>query len=197
MAVVVMARDDDRGAVEAALGPGTFRVRWLADGKEALSLLAEEDCDLALVDLGMPGTDGRELLSELKCDSRLWHVPVFVIADATETDAVAHCLEVGADDYVLRPLHPALLARRVDTFLAKRRFHDLEAEYVKIFQEQAADIKELTRDLAQRVLHQAEERDRLERLRRFLPSELVDLTRGPSRAPARDAPRAGGSLSVV
>lgn len=174
--VVVVSPTADRGVLGDALAPPGFQMLWAAGAEEALALLAGARGDLALVDVAAPGLDGRRLLSQLKCDSRLWHVPVMIMADAADVETVADCLEAGADDYVLRPLHAALVGRRIEAFAARRRFQHLEAEYVKIFQQQAADLRELTRDLAERVLQQATERDRLERLRRFLPPELVDLT---------------------
>lgn len=192
--VVVVSPTADRGVLGEALKPPAFQVLWAADEEQALSLLAGASGDLALVDVAAPGLDGRRLLSQLKCDSRLWHVPVMIMADAADVDVVADCLEAGADDYVLRPLHPALVGRRIEAFAARRRFQHLEAEYVKIFQQQAADLKELTRDLGERVLHQVSERDRLERLRRFLPPELVDLTQAEGGAAlASDAVESGTS----
>lgn len=182
--VVVVARAADREVLAGVLGPPGAQMVWANDAPEALVLLAGGRCDLALLDVGVPGVDALGLLAQLKCDSHLWHVPVMVIAGADEVDAVADCLEAGADEYVLRPLHPVLVRCRLEAFLARRRFQDLEAEYLKIFQQQATDFNELTRDLAQRARHQATERE---------PAELVDLTTGGERPGLETGPIESGA----
>ena len=101
-----------------------------------------------LLDLDGRPSDATAVLQQLKCDSRVWHIPVIVVGSPDDTDAVVQCIELGADDYLLRPLHPVLLNLRINTFLAKQRLQEVETEYIKIFEEQSADLHRLREELA-------------------------------------------------
>ena len=173
----VLVVDDDRVnriMLSKLLANEGYRPTTAVDGEEALKAVTEEAFDAILLDIMMPGIDGIEVLQSLKCDSRLWHIPVVMVSAVEETESIVRCIELGAEDYLLKPFDPVLLRARVNACLARKRFHDLEVEYHNIVKEQAAELEELNRQLTRRVWRQVEELDRVNRLRRFLPSELAE-----------------------
>ena len=97
------------------------------NGRRALELLALEACDLLLLDIEMPEVDGFGVLERLKADSRLRELPVIVTSSVEGLDKVVRCIELGAEDYLAKPLNPVLLKARVDASLEKKRLRDRQA----------------------------------------------------------------------
>jgi adenylate cyclase len=150
----VLVVDDDRLnrlMLTKLLEHEGYEVREAADGRQALDALAEEAFDLVLLDLVMPEVDGIEVLQTIKGSSKWWNTPVIMISAVEETESIVRCIELGADDYVLKPFDPVLLRARLNASLARRRFQDLEVEYHTIVKEQRAELDELNRRLAERV----------------------------------------------
>jgi diguanylate cyclase (GGDEF)-like protein len=85
-----------------------------ADGVAALETARGERPDVVLLDLGLPGLDGFDVLAELRDDPALQTVPVVIVS---AWDEVARALDSGAHDYVRKPFAPAELAARVEAAL--------------------------------------------------------------------------------
>ena len=125
----VLIADDDgisRKLLRRLLEQDGYAVRAAADGVEALELFAEEDIDIVLLDIVMPGLDGISVLERLKATPGANHVPVIMISAVDETESVVRCIEIGADDYLPKPFNPVILRARINAGLAKKRLHDLE-----------------------------------------------------------------------
>ena len=114
------------------------------NGRQALELLAVAACDLLLLDIEMPEVDGFGVLERLKADSRLRELPVIVTSSVEGLDKVVRCIELGAEDYLAKPLNPVLLKARVDASLEKKRLRDRQAELMRRFAtpEVAQDLQE-------------------------------------------------------
>ncbi len=95
-----------------------------ADGSVALDAIAAERFDLVLLDLLMPGMSAFELIERIKADPRLRAVPILVIAPLDESERVLRALQIGADDYVLKPFDPGLLSQRINLHLELRRLRE-------------------------------------------------------------------------
>src|SRR5204862_2459191 len=95
-------------------------VALAGDGRQALELLRRRPFDLVLLDVIMPQMDGFQVLRQLKADVALRHVPVIMMSAFSETDGVARCLELGAEDYLPKPVNPALLRARIGACLEKK-----------------------------------------------------------------------------
>lgn len=115
---------DDEPDVRALVGRSfgyerpEFTVLEAADGEEALRIVSAERPDLVVLDLMLPGRDGFSVLEELR---RTDDVPVIVLtAKGLERDRVRG-LELGADDYVVKPFSPRELVARVDAVLRRAR----------------------------------------------------------------------------
>jgi class 3 adenylate cyclase len=91
----------------------------------------------------MPEMDGLEALARLKADERLRYLPVIMISALADIDRVAHCLQVGADDYLPRPYNATILRARVDALLERKRLRDREIDYVKQIEAEKEHVNEL------------------------------------------------------
>jgi sigma-B regulation protein RsbU (phosphoserine phosphatase) len=96
------------------------------NGKRALEILRERAFDLVLLDLQMPEMNGYEMLAQVKLDPSLAHLPIIILSASDETARVAHCIEIGAEDYLSKPFEPVLLRARIDACLEKKRLRDRE-----------------------------------------------------------------------
>lgn len=116
---IILVEDDARlgDAIRRALERLTYTVSWYRDGNEALAALRDHDADLVLLDLGLPGRDGMEVLSEAR---RLRvTTPVIVMSARDALDSRIQVLDAGADDYLVKPFHLDELAARIRS-LARR-----------------------------------------------------------------------------
>jgi serine phosphatase RsbU (regulator of sigma subunit) len=100
-----------------------------ANGKEALECLAKEQFDCVLLDIMMPVMGGIETLSRLKSDETLRHIPVIVVSAIDDVDNVVKCIELGAEDYLFKPVNKVILNARVSASLEKKRLRDQEQAY--------------------------------------------------------------------
>jgi DNA-binding response OmpR family regulator len=98
------------------------------DGRAALEALRGGGVDLLLLDLEMPELDGFALLEQRAADPSLREVPVIVTSSVEGVAAVARCIELGADDFLHKPVNPVLLKARVEASLERKHLRDRERE---------------------------------------------------------------------
>lgn len=89
-----------------------------SDGADGLELARKERPDLILLDVMMPGMDGYEVCTRLKADETTRAIPVIFLSALSETDAQTRGFEVGAADFVTKPIGMAVLQARVNAHLA-------------------------------------------------------------------------------
>jgi class 3 adenylate cyclase len=109
------------------------RVTFAENGREALAALGQRRADLILLDIEMPEMDGYQTLAALGADPQLRDVPVVMMSSVEEVDSVARCIELGAEDYLFKPVNPVLLRARVSASLEKKRLRDLQREFFRRF----------------------------------------------------------------
>ncbi len=90
------------------------------DGQGALKSLRAQSFDLVLLDLVMPGIDGFQVLEAMQNDSELRSIPVIVISAVEDSDSAQKCLDLGAEDYLMKDVAPAELNQRVTASLSRR-----------------------------------------------------------------------------
>ena len=100
-----------------------------ASGEEALQALGQSDVDVVLLDLLMPGMDGREVLRRIKEHPEWRATPVIIISGSQDMDGIIECIEAGADDYLFKPFNPVLLQARIKAGIERKRWHDREQQY--------------------------------------------------------------------
>lgn len=107
------------------------QVMAVDDGRKALEALRAQRFDLLLLDLGMPLMNGFDVLEAMARDPELRDVPVVVTSSVEAVDQVARCIELGADDYLHKPVDPTLLKARVSSSLEKARLREQQRELVQ------------------------------------------------------------------
>ncbi|MEI6796984.1 MAG: response regulator, partial [Methanomassiliicoccales archaeon] len=105
-------------------------VEQAAGGAEALLRLGQGGIDVVLLDLVMPEMDGFEVLRLMREDARLRHVPVIVISGMEGMENVIRSLEMGAADYLPKPVDPVLLKARLNATLNEKRLRDVERKHL-------------------------------------------------------------------
>jgi class 3 adenylate cyclase len=113
------------------------RVDVAADGRMALDMLRDRPFDLVLLDIEMPEMDGFQVLEELKSDPKLRDVPVIVTSAVEGLEHVVRCIELGAEDYLSKPVNPVLLRARINSGLVRKQLRDQQAEMVRRFATEA------------------------------------------------------------
>ncbi|MEW6682527.1 MAG: diguanylate cyclase [Nitrospirota bacterium] len=91
-----------------------------SDGIAALKILAEVSVDLVIADLVMPHMDGGKLLSAIRQDERFEHTPVIIVTSKMDIRDKLLSFERGAQDYLIKPFHPAELVARTQVMLRLR-----------------------------------------------------------------------------
>jgi adenylate cyclase len=128
---------DDNRVNRLLLGRGLehegHTVVFAEHGAEALDMLRRRRFDLMLLDVLMPELDGYGVLEELKRDPHLRDIPVVVTSSLDELDSVVRCLEMGAEDYLTKPVNPVLLNARINASLEKKRLRDQQRELISKF----------------------------------------------------------------
>jgi class 3 adenylate cyclase len=108
-------------------------VTFAEHGKGALEALRQRPVDLVLLDIEMPEMDGYQVLEALAADPRLRDIPVVMMSSVEEVDSVARCIEMGAEDYLFKPVNPVLLRARIGASLEKKRLRDQQRELFRKF----------------------------------------------------------------
>jgi two-component system, OmpR family, response regulator len=130
----ILAVDDDlhiREVIRVALRKAGMSVVEARDGKEALARFAGEPPDLIVLDIGMPELDGLDVCRQVRKTS---DVPIlFLTARDEEIDRVLG-LEIGGDDYVIKPFSPRELVARINAILRRATPRDMETKPARLTQ---------------------------------------------------------------
>ena len=119
------------------------QVTLAENGRVALEKLRASAFDLVLLDIQMPEMNGYEVLEQLQADPALRTLPVIVLSASSETDRVAHCIEMGAEDYLPKPFDPVLLQARISACLEKKRLRDREQLHLRQIQDEREKSEQL------------------------------------------------------
>ena len=95
-----------------------YQVKVAKDGERAIDLAQRERPDLILLDIMMPGIDGYEVCAMLKTDPQTQHIPVIFLTSQTDAQNEELGLQLGAVDYITRPIRPGILLSRVRAHLS-------------------------------------------------------------------------------
>nr|WP_320011472.1 response regulator transcription factor [uncultured Desulfobulbus sp.] len=117
---VLLVEDDPMigAAIQDALKDASYATDWLKDGQVALDTLQYQSYDLILLDLGLPGKDGVEVLQSIR--TRQNDIPLLIITARDGLDDRIGGLDAGADDYLLKPFAMAELLARMRAVLRRK-----------------------------------------------------------------------------
>jgi class 3 adenylate cyclase len=109
------------------------KVETADHGKQALEKLRSDSFDLVLLDIEMPEMDGYQVLEICLQDTELRDIPIIMTSSLDEIDSVVKCIELGAEDYLNKPVNPILLRARVNASLEKKRLRDEQRKLFRTF----------------------------------------------------------------
>lgn len=110
--------------LEARLTAEYFEVRTASSGREALAICDAEDIDIVLLDVMMPEMDGFEVCQHLKSNQQTAHIPVLMITALDQPSDRVRGLEVGADDFLTKPVDDIQLMARVKSLVRLKALTD-------------------------------------------------------------------------
>jgi two-component system OmpR family response regulator len=116
----VLLIEDDRmigTAIQQALKDAAYAVDWVTDGETAIHVAESEAYELALLDLGLPKADGRDVLRRLRALGR--RIPVIIVTARDSVDDRIDGLDLGADDYLIKPFEIRELLARMRAVLRR------------------------------------------------------------------------------
>ena len=114
------------------------------NGRIAMEQLRAAPFDLLLLDIEMPEMDGFEVLEAIKLDPDLRDLPVIVTSSVEGIENIVRCIELGAEDYLAKPVNRVLLQARLTSSLEKKRLRDEQKVLLKRFatREVAQDLQD-------------------------------------------------------
>ncbi|SEB05590.1 two-component system, OmpR family, response regulator ResD [Thalassobacillus cyri] len=141
----ILVVDDEwnmRNLIKIYLSKEKFHVDEARDGNEAVSMVQQNTYDLLILDIMMPGMDGWEVCSELR---KISQIPILMLTARNEINDRVHGLNLGADDYLIKPFAPEELVARVKALL-RRHIGKEKADETTLL------LKDLTIDYESRVV---------------------------------------------
>jgi two-component system response regulator QseB len=128
MHIILVEDDLELGAaIQRALERLSYAVTWITDGARAIGAMQDQTADLVLLDLGLPGKDGLDILTEARRNDI--RTPVLILTARDAVQARVHGLDAGADDYLTKPFHLDELGARIRSLT--RRMQGLAANRIE------------------------------------------------------------------
>ncbi|WP_016957546.1 response regulator [Catenovulum agarivorans] len=137
--ILVVDDTPDNLTLMAGLLKSLYRVKVANSGERALKIAqADPAPDLILLDIMMPGMDGYEVCQQLKADIKTRDIPVIFLTAKTETIDETTGLELGAADYITKPISPPIVLARIKTHLSVKSVQDFLKDNNKYLESEVA-----------------------------------------------------------
>lgn len=140
----ILVVDDNaviRQILKLALEQNNHHVTMANDGKEAVELMEKHYFDLILLDIMMPKMNGFQVLEHMAKVPELAQIPVIVISADGQIDNAIRCIQLGAEDYLVKPPNQTLLRTRVNASLRKKFLHDQEQAHQAEMEQMYEQVK--------------------------------------------------------
>ena len=121
---------------------GIYNITSVTSGEEAIQSLEKELPDIVLLDIEMPGMDGRKVAEIMKADDRWKKIPIVFVTADSDPETEAECLQMGADDFIIKPFVPIVMTRRIGRILELK---DLSLALESQLEQKTKQIEDVTR----------------------------------------------------
>jgi putative two-component system response regulator len=149
--LIVDDNENNREILLRRLERRNHSVTAAENGRRALELIKANSYDLVLLDIMMPEMNGYQVLEHLKADENLRHLPVIVTSGIDDMQSIVRCIEMGAEDYLIKPINNILLYARINASLEKKRLRDQEVHYHKQIEEYNALLESRVREQVREI----------------------------------------------
>ena len=122
--LVIEDKDFEQRKIEETLSVDHDKITTVQSGSEALALLNDSDFELLIVSLNLENEDGLRLCSHFKSNEKTRNIPMVMIGNEDDMPRIAQGLEMGAHDYIMRPIERNELLARVRTQVRRKRFQE-------------------------------------------------------------------------
>jgi DNA-binding response OmpR family regulator len=133
--LVVDDNQDNLKVVSSLLKERGYKIALALDGYSALKVLENENIDLILLDIMMPGMDGFEVCRRLKENEKLKEIPIVFLTAVADTEDIVEGFRLGGVDYVTKPFRMEELLARVNTHIQLKITHDMLKAYAEEYKE--------------------------------------------------------------
>jgi DNA-binding response OmpR family regulator len=119
---IILAEDNDmlRKSLNFFLEQKGFKVDQFANGQEALDSIKVNNYDLILVDINIPGISGMEITQFVRTEMYL-DTPIIIFTSSNVEQTEIDCFDIGADEFIAKPISPLVLITRINNLLKKKR----------------------------------------------------------------------------
>lgn len=118
---------DNRTLLGRFFGNRGFQITQADSGKVALTLIEQQSFDAVLLDIMMPGMDGIEVLKRIRATHSSSHLPVIMVSAKTSRMDIKLALDLGANDYITKPIDFSIAFALVQTYLALKQTDQVSA----------------------------------------------------------------------
>jgi len=137
--VLVVDDTPDNLSLMAGLLKDHYRIKLANSGDKALRVVqSEEPPDLILLDIMMPGMNGYEVMAALQADTRSAQIPVIFLTAMAASENEQQGLEMGAVDYITKPINPSICLARVRNHLRLKAAHDYHRDQSALLEKEVA-----------------------------------------------------------
>jgi EAL domain-containing protein (putative c-di-GMP-specific phosphodiesterase class I)/FixJ family two-component response regulator len=134
--LIVDDNEDNRYTLKRRLKRmGLKNIVEAENGLEAINQVESQSFDMILLDIMMPIMDGYEVLKRLRSEKRFINLPIIMISALSDVEDVVKAIDLGADDYLLKPFNPVLLRAKVEASLVKKRLIEIEKNFYRDYDE--------------------------------------------------------------
>jgi DNA-binding response OmpR family regulator len=125
-----------------------YAISFATDGQQALEMIRNEQYDLILLDIMMPGMDGFEVCRNIKAIKGKEDIPIIFLTAKAQQQDITEGFELGAVDYIVKPCHAGELKARVATHLQLKRAKDLISQQNRQLTAKNMELERLNQELA-------------------------------------------------
>ena len=142
---------DDNGVNRMVLGRYLQQlghtVAYAENGRQAVEMLHAQPFEMVLLDIEMPEMNGYQVLEHVSADARLRDIPIIVTSALDEMDSVVRCIQMGAEDYLTKPVDQVLLQARVEASLEKKRLRDAQRDLLRRMEDELDFARKIQRSI--------------------------------------------------
>jgi putative two-component system response regulator len=177
----VLVVDDNPDNINVLCGilGNEFKLKIASNGSLALKIAAEQPPDLILLDINMPVMNGYEVCLRLRAEQATEHIPIIFVTALGDAFDEAHGFDMGAADYIIKPVNPTVVRARVRAHLA---LSDQRRDLARLVAERTIDLENSNYELATSKYHLEVSNQQLEASNSELKQSYIEMLSQLARA---------------